>query len=167
MAQARQSHASAAHHDAMARIREMQDRARQGGAANPFRNWSTDPNIRRSRPHTPTRQEEPPPAPPHEPTPQQEQPQPAPNSNRQAGQNHQRHRRQAPSDQPQPLHASVPRQDQEQAAPEAPKDTTLLQDILGGVGLDDDRILILGLILILINSKADATLILALLYLMF
>jgi len=50
--------------------------------------------------------------------------------------------------------------------PEKPKDTTLLQDILGGVGLDDDRILILGLILILINDKADTTLILALLYLL-
>ena len=52
------------------------------------------------------------------------------------------------------------------ADPAKPKDTTLLQDILGGVGLDDDRILILGLILILINDKADTTLILALLYLL-
>jgi len=62
-------------------------------------------------------------------------------------------------------------QHEAQPQPEAPpqperKDTTLLQDILGGIGLDDDRILILGLILILVNDKADATLILALLYLL-
>ncbi len=55
---------------------------------------------------------------------------------------------------------------QQRQTDDAPDNTTLLQDILGAVGLDDDRVLILGLILILINSKADTTLILALCYLL-
>ena len=178
MAQARQSYAGsgigAAQQDAVARIREMQDRARQNGVpANPaFRNWSTNPNMRR-RTSAHHRQEEaypPPPAPPiDDPPPQQPEPPVAPpNANRQVGQgqNYQRRRRQAPPHAHQADYTSPPRQESGPAAQEKPKDTTLLQDILGGIGLDDDRVLILGLVLILINSKADATLILALLYLL-
>lgn len=44
--------------------------------------------------------------------------------------------------------------------------STLLQDIVKAVGLDDDRLLLIGLLLILINEKADDTLILALCYLL-
>jgi hypothetical protein len=74
-----------------------------------------------------------------------------------------------PGNQP-PAQEDIP--GQPQSRPEPPPDTaersgtTLIQDILNGIGLDDDRILILGLILILINDKADTTLIFALLYLL-
>jgi len=70
-----------------------------------------------------------------------------------------------PEPEPGPQHEAQPRHEPQPESEER-KNTTLLQDILGGIGLDDDRILILGLILILINDKADATLILALLYLL-
>ena len=182
MTQVRQSYTSSdlgrMQQEAVTRVRQMQDRAHQGsgsgGAA--FRNWSTNPNFRRSE--QPSRRPPPPPPEPHTYTPPPQEPPiytPPP--------------RQEPPEAPIPEH-STRRQEQgytEQAysareeaeppprpnrpprpepAPEKPKDTTLLQDILGGVGLDDDRILILGLILILINDKADTTLILALLYLL-
>ena len=45
--------------------------------------------------------------------------------------------------------------------------TTLVEDVIGRLGLDGDTLLIAGLILILINQKADTTLILALAYLLF
>lgn len=48
-----------------------------------------------------------------------------------------------------------------------PKEKTLIQGILDGIGIDDDRLTIIGLILILLNQKADYTLILALGYLLF
>lgn len=64
-------------------------------------------------------------------------------------------------------HTSVPDTDDDTAKNgKTDKDTTLIQDILGAVGIDDDRMLIIGLLLILINSKADNTLILALIYLL-
>jgi len=158
---------------AMARVREMQDRARQSTdtANSGLHNWSTDPNIRRRNPAS-HRQEEPdyapppPPAPPPpEPEPEPEQRQPPPNRQQPGAQQRPRGssffgRQAAP---PRSDHSGAPSARQQA---EKPKDTTLLQDVLGNVGLDDDRILILGLILILINDKADTTLILALLYLL-
>jgi len=61
---------------------------------------------------------------------------------------------------PNPTHSPPP----DPAPPEAK--TTVIEDILKAVGLDDDRLLIIGLLFILINSKADNTLILALIYLL-
>jgi hypothetical protein len=56
------------------------------------------------------------------------------------------------------------------ASPDAPtepsKTGTLLGDIMGSLGLDEDYLLIIGLILILVNQRADTTLILALAYLL-
>ncbi|MCL2580541.1 MAG: hypothetical protein FWE32_11035 [Oscillospiraceae bacterium] len=158
--------------DTLSRVREMQERIRQSADTGPdYRNWSTNPNIRRQ---TRIRQEEPEPAPPiftpprPEPTPA---PQPEPVSEPQAEEppqqeeNRRQHRgntsnRRASRPPPDPPPNPEPSQ------PQGGGDTTLLQDILGKVGLDDDRVLILGLILILINDKADTTLILALLYLL-
>ena len=167
MAQARQSYTGndlgRIQREAVARVRQMQDKAYQGPphGAPAFRNWSTDPNIRR-RVYAPSQEpEQSPIPPPYDPPPSAqeppEDPAPPPHSNGQGGQSN--HRQPPPRSNRQPGPAPG-------ADPEKPKDTTLLQDILGGVGLDDDRILILGLILILINDKADTTLILALLYLL-
>ena len=44
--------------------------------------------------------------------------------------------------------------------------TTILDDLIGSLGTDQDTLLIIGLLLILINQKADTTLILALAYLL-
>ena len=157
--------------EAVTRVRQMQDKAHQnsgyGGAT--FRNWSTNPNFRRSGQPS-HRPPPPPPDPPaHTPSPQKPPEDPTPGNFRKQEQDN-TERKQAYSaeektgqagQQPRPGRPPNPG-----PAPEKPKDTTLLQDILGGVGLDDDRILILGLILILINDKADTTLILALLYLL-
>ncbi|MCL2057375.1 MAG: hypothetical protein FWH02_09205 [Oscillospiraceae bacterium] len=44
--------------------------------------------------------------------------------------------------------------------------TTIVEDIMGALGLDEDYLLIIGLLLILINQRADTTLILALAYLL-
>ena len=44
--------------------------------------------------------------------------------------------------------------------------TTMLDDLIGSLGTDQDTLLIIGLLLILINQKADTTLILALAYLL-
>lgn len=55
------------------------------------------------------------------------------------------------------------------SAPQAPEDdkkTTIIEDIVGSLGVDSDTLLIIGLILILVNQKADTTLILALAYLL-
>ncbi|MCL2856356.1 MAG: hypothetical protein FWE19_01340 [Oscillospiraceae bacterium] len=181
MAQARQSYTSSdlsrSAQEAVARVRQMQDKVHHTPpGASAFRNWSTDPNVRRREP--PIQQEpeqqvpSPPPEPPsYTPPPTQEQPENPtvpPHSNRQYGQPGRQTRTEAAGEQPR---QPPPRSNRQPNAgpsqnPEKPKDTTLLQDVLGGVGLDDDRILILGLILILINDKADTTLILALLYLL-
>jgi len=184
MAEARQGYTSGnlgrIQQEAVTRMRQMQDKAHQssglGGAT--FRNWSTNPNFRRGeqppyqqQPQQPLRQ--PPPEPPiYTPPPPQPPPlnpatehftpPPEQHSARQANPA----RAGSNTGQPQPPPPRPNNQAEAKPPPEKPKDTTLLQDILGGVGLDDDRILILGLILILINDKADTTLILALLYLL-
>ena len=44
--------------------------------------------------------------------------------------------------------------------------TTMLDDLIGSLGTDQDTLLIIGLLLILINQKVDTTLILALAYLL-
>ena len=44
--------------------------------------------------------------------------------------------------------------------------TTVIEDLMGKLGLDEDRLLIIGLLFILINAKADVTIILALIYLL-
>lgn len=160
--------------EAVARVREMQQRIsrQEGGETDPrFRNWSTDPNIQRQN-RAPHRQEEEPtftPPPPMQEEPphfeQQEPHGPQPNRNHYRGGGGSRR--------PQQNQPHGQRQEPRQQAPPSPppegapqKNTTVLQDILGAVGLDDDRILILGLILLLINDKADTTLILALGYLL-
>ena len=45
-------------------------------------------------------------------------------------------------------------------------DGTVLGDVMGALGLEEDTLLIIGLLLILINQKADTTLLLALAYLL-
>lgn len=135
--------------EAMARMMEMRQEApRQTG-------WSTDPNMPRQ--NRAPRQEQPPPPPPQTP-PQKSNPQG--NTGRQQSYHQQQNRRRQS--------APPPRGNRQPPPPREEKrtDTTLLQDILGAVGLDDDRVLILGLILILVNAKADTTLILALCYLL-
>ena len=62
-----------------------------------------------------------------------------------------------------------PEQSPQQTAPQdgaTASGTTILEDLVGAFGADQDTLLIIGLILILINQKADATLILALAYLL-
>lgn len=44
--------------------------------------------------------------------------------------------------------------------------STILEDIISSIGVNDDTILIIGLLMLLINQKADTTLILALAYLL-
>jgi hypothetical protein len=50
--------------------------------------------------------------------------------------------------------------------PPPPAPTTVIDDIVGALGMEQDTLLIIGLILILINQKADPTLIMALAYLL-
>lgn len=144
--------------EAMARMMEMQQQASSRGG------WSTDPNVPRQ--NRAPRREQPEPSPPP-PPPRPQTPPPPNNRQQQAGNRNQPHnqRRTPGGHSPQQRRQQRPVQ---QPEPEQKQktDTTLLQDILGAVGLDDDRVLILGLILILINSKADTTLILALCYLL-
>lgn len=64
-----------------------------------------------------------------------------------------------PQQEPQP-------EPQPTAPPEPKKPTTIIEDIMGALGLDEDYLLIIGLLLILINQRADTTLILALAYLL-
>ncbi len=146
--------------EAMARMMEMQKQANSRGG------WSTDPNVPRQ--NRAPRREQPEPAPPPVPPPRPQAPPSQNNRQQQTGNRNQPHnQRRTPGGNPQQQQQQR-RQQQRPAQPEPEKktDTTLLQDILGAVGLDDDRVLILGLILILINSKADTTLILALCYLL-
>ena len=49
---------------------------------------------------------------------------------------------------------------------EKKESSTIIEDIVSSLGIDSDRMLIIGLILVLINQKADTTLILALAYLL-
>lgn len=82
---------------------------------------------------------------------------------RRGGSSPQRHAEPAPA----PPHDAVP-EDRPSAPPVQPekKGGTLLGDIMTALNLDEDYLLIIGLILILINQKADTTLILALAYLL-
>ena len=156
--------------EAVAKMREMQEGARRddgfpGGGAGPRnRNWSTNPNVQRRNRAARRQAEES--APPEPPARERHPPAGGGKENpdrqyipEQPSQAHHNRSQEAPG--PPPTPPPVP-----QPQPPAPKETTVLQDILSAVGLDDDRILILGLILILINDKADTTLILALCYLL-
>ena len=51
-------------------------------------------------------------------------------------------------------------------SPPPPNDGTIIGDVMGALGMEDDTLLIIGLLLILINQKADTTLLLALAYLL-
>lgn len=130
--------------DAEARVREMQNRARQTveqdpGISPPLsqrnRNWSSNPNMQRRR--------------------QQQRPQQHPPQ--------QKEEKTAPPAQdsaPPPTEPAVP------VAEAGTKTTTIVEDVMNALGLDEDYILIIGLLLILINQRADTTLILALAYLL-
>jgi len=66
---------------------------------------------------------------------------------------------------PAPPEASPP--PPEPAAPPAQNPrTTIVEDVMGALSMDEDYLLIIGLLLILINQRADTTLILALVYLL-
>jgi len=47
-----------------------------------------------------------------------------------------------------------------------PDDGTIIGDVMGALGMEEDTLLIIGLLLILVNQKADTTLLLALAYLL-
>ena len=138
--------------DAEIRVRDMREYARsiaQEGGIPPMpdnRNWSTQTGRARQLPSQPLR---PPP-------PRQEAPIPAPAP--------------APPPPPPPLPVQEPEQETEvRAEPPAPprqSTGTILGDVMSALGLGEDTLLIIGLILILINQKADTTLILALAYLL-
>ncbi|MGI6404132.1 MAG: hypothetical protein ACOX0K_08015 [Oscillospiraceae bacterium] len=143
--------------EAMARMMGMQQAGTRGG-------WSTDPNVPRQNRAPRREQPEPSPSAAHA------EPQTPPRPDSSSYQNN--HPRNQQSNQRRPSGGGPSQQHSSHTPPPNPEpapkksDTTLLQDILNAVGLDDDRVLILGLILILINSKADTTLILALCYLL-
>jgi hypothetical protein len=74
-------------------------------------------------------------------------------------------RRPPPPPEPPEEHAPLPTTEPpapESEAPPPEKTGTIVGDIMGALGLDEDYLLIIGLILILVNQKADTTLILAL-----
>lgn len=137
--------------DAEDRVREMQERARQTAQesegdippmpsfVNPNRNWSPNPNGRRGQ-------------------------------NRPQNRNNQPRQQSSPVPEPPPQEEarhSIPEEPIAPPPPPAPNATTLVEDIVGRLGLESDTLLIIGLILILINQKADTTIILALVYLLF
>ncbi|MCL2035317.1 MAG: hypothetical protein FWG94_11410 [Oscillospiraceae bacterium] len=70
------------------------------------------------------------------------------------------------------MHQQRPQDTHQDMSPEPPvqasssQRTTIVEDIMGALGLDEDYLLIIGLLLILINQRADTTLILALAYLL-
>lgn len=143
--------------EAEARVREMQARSRKaaedannsGFPPPQNRNWSNNSGM--FRPRQPRRQ-----------WPSQQQ-------NSQQGQRQQQQNRPQPpknppekrTPRPEPPHEHLP---PEEAPPK--KDGTIIGDIMDALGLDEDYLLIIGLILILINQRADTTLILALAYLL-
>lgn len=134
--------------EAEARVREMQNRTRQvaqsGEMATPRnRNWNSNPGMLRQRQQR---------RPQGTSQPRQTNPPPSPDTNR-----------------PDPVQESpgkVTLPTPEATAPPAKKDGTIIGDIMGALGLDEDYLLIIGLLLILINQRADTTLILALAYLL-
>ena len=112
---------------------------------NPNRNWNPNPNGRQTQSPLPVPRPEPEPEttpPPAIPLPEEAPPLPPAED----------------SD------ANESRQQQAEAVGGNP--TTLVEDMVGRLGLESDTLLIIGLILILINQKADNTLILALAYLL-
>ena len=151
--------------DAQMRVQQMRDRARAaagGGEAEPElnRNWSSATGRRRQFPTQPLRppsntsppvqshapaQEEPPPpesvAPPHEHIHSETPPV-----------NYAQHTEENTS------HRQPPQSEN--------TDGTILGDVMGALGMEDDTLLIIGLLLILLNQKADTTLLLALAYLL-
>ena len=58
------------------------------------------------------------------------------------------------------------RREQNASPPPPQGDGTILGDVMGALGMEDDTLLIIGLLLILLNQKADTTLLLALAYLL-
>lgn len=134
--------------DAEERVRAMQSRARQtleeanSGTLSPSgnRNWSSGPNRQRNNRHNPYSQQ------------------------RGQSQQNQQHKPQ-PAPEPIPIPEPIPEPPRPPAA-ETKKDGTIIGDIMGALKLDEDYLLIIGLLLILINQRADTTLILALAYLL-
>lgn len=74
----------------------------------------------------------------------------------------QQQRQQEPPPPPEPPEEAPP----PPTAPEEKKQTTMIEDVMGALNLDEDYLLIVGMLLILINQRADTTLILALAYLL-
>ncbi|WRS27278.1 hypothetical protein U6B65_13245 [Oscillospiraceae bacterium MB08-C2-2] len=159
--------------EAEARVREMHQRAQQtvneansrsgnqssGSNRNTMRNWNPGPNTQRrmapnmsagNSPGQNTSQQSGRGSQPNSTAPNQSRPKTG--QEQPGSQNEANTREQSP---PQA----------EAAAPKAEK--TLIQGLLDSIGIDDDRLTILGLMLILLNQKADYTLILALGYLLF
>lgn len=60
----------------------------------------------------------------------------------------------------------TPHKQEREAPPESGNPTTIIEDIMKALNLDEDYLLIIGLLLILVNQRADTTLILALAYLL-
>jgi hypothetical protein len=138
--------------DAEERVRDMQRRARQTAGApegdtppmpnfvSPNRNWNPNPH---GRGH---------------------QQQGRGNASRPQGENHPPPEHRQPPPPPPPGFTEPPIQ---LPPPPPPKASTLVEDMVGRLGLEADTLLIIGLLLILINQKADTTVILALVYLLF
>ena len=68
---------------------------------------------------------------------------------------------------PETIHEAALQENVPQEAKDSNKEgATILGDIMGALGLEEDTLLIIGLLLILINQRADTTLLLALAYLL-
>jgi hypothetical protein len=146
-------------HEAEDRLREMQERTRQaaarenGAAPQPQagnRNWSHWNGARRVSYRSPNQQQE------QQRAHQQEQ---------HRTQQQQQRTQQQQQEQPQPRqHHQHPQHRPAQQSP-GPR-PTVIEEILRALELDEDYLLILGLLMILINQRADTTIILALAYLL-
>jgi hypothetical protein len=140
------------------RVREMQERTKQAAArengAPPQtgnRNWNHWSGARRVSYRTPGQQQE---------------------QHRNAQEQHRAGQQARPQQQPHqqqhqpPPHHPHPHQ-QQRGAPRMPQQRpTVLEELMRALELDEDYLLILGLMLILINQRADTTIILALAYLL-
>lgn len=137
--------------DAEERVRDMQNRARiaveeannsnfgnNGSMASRNRNWNTGSGMRRTTQRRGQRPETSPSEPETEGMPEEPGSQEFP-----------------PEQESPPPHSE-----------EAQKRTTMVEDIMGALNMDEDYLLVIGLLLILINQRADTTLILALAYLL-
>lgn len=151
--------------EAEERVREMQARTRQAAedanntGAPLNNNWSNNPGMYRRRP----------------PRWSIGWPQGQQQNFQQGHQRHQADRQEASSSSPSPSpppsspppHAEAPSRPRvAEGPPPPPKDGTIVGDIMSALSLDEDYLLIIGLLLILINQRADTTLILALAYLL-